>query len=470
MLLVTEDFTQTVAGDVTASSEAATMPASRLENLQISRRWRGTTISNTPWIQWEHSGNYGEAALGYNVVAVIGYDGEATRNMLHDSLRFGLNVAWTNTNLSWAQSTQQPPAGVAFQVHDVTAAATAAGFTVQTVQTPGEGSVTVGAAVLKLRVGVFVKQRAGEDIDLRIHAYSTAGVHEAWSDFNIGSGTVGSSGDTGSYTRDTAGIESLGDGWYFCFHDFTTDAASTITVRFQLLTGAGSTTIPSGEGLYLGVPAMLLQTSNSTAAEHPISESAGSGPMFYVKLGNYSISGAEIVAGRSGWIHGATRNQLRGFGSRFSFYYQYSTSQSAPTVRVELYDPYNVNTWLEAGRLIVGKAVDLSGNFIPSDRLGVIEPTVEVRADGGQIYRAQNSISRVYAVEFFALTEAQAMDSINLLARTQGMSKQVLVIGEEGNAKYKQESMVYGYIEELDEIAYSVFDRWTWRMTIRETL
>jgi hypothetical protein len=82
------------------------MPAERLKQYQLSRRWRTTTVANTPYVSALLDGE-GPVASGYDLVALLGYDGAPSRNMLRDALDFG--DAWTKTNTTPVYAGSDPP-------------------------------------------------------------------------------------------------------------------------------------------------------------------------------------------------------------------------------------------------------------------------------------------------------------------------------------------------------------------------
>lgn len=472
MLIVTEYFTELATSGVEASSEAATMPASRLRELQPSRRWRGTTISDTPWIQANLWASDPRPPLGYDLVAVIGYDGAPSRNMHRSAVTL---AGWTKANnvVPQTYAAIAPPSAIAAVPVEITADASAATYIEQTLDKPGKGS-DLNAAALSLRSSILVRQNAGDDLDLRIIAYSTISTQEARVDFDLSAGTAGTESAAGAWTADAASITDLGDDWYLCTLEYTTDTADTLTVRFQML-DAGATTITSGDILVMAAPATLLQTAESVAEEYPVTGHTGTGPMFQVRVG-HDLTGTETTAARSGWLHAASRNEFRGFG-RYSFYHQFSAQRSEPEIRVELWDPHNTNAYLEAGRVIVGKVADLTGKLMHVS-LDAEEKGGQIEADGGQIYRPQNAVRRRISLRFEYLTKAEAMDDVYRIQRERGRSRQVLLIAPEWlesgqTARYTQEHMIYGYIDRLEPVPIMsdrIPSRWRWGFTVVETL
>jgi hypothetical protein len=285
--------------------------------------------------------------------------------------------------------------------------------------------------------------------------------------FNLGSGTVGTTGDTGGFTLDAATIEDVGDGWYRCTMAFTSDDDDSLSLQVALLTGAGSTTIPIGDSLILAAPVMLLQSSPTTAYEYPVTNHSGNGPMVQVRIG-WDLDTTETTGQRSGWKHAATRNQFRSF-SRYSFYHRFTSRRFESDIWLELWDPNNALGYIEAGRLIVGRAEDFEGNLDTysnsSEELGG-----QQEADGGQIYRQQRPIRRRWRASFRCLTERQAFDQIDYIQNTFGRSRQILVIGEPSEASvYQQQHLAYGFIENLSDIPLQRGGYYTWDFDVVQT-
>jgi hypothetical protein len=445
-LIVTEDFMQAATAVATSSSAEASMPASRLRELQVSRRWRTTTIGDTPYIEANLEGNpTGSIKLGYNLVAVIGYDGAPSRNMLGNSLNPTTSAPWVGTNLNVGVALVPSPDGFPFAVFNL---ASAGGVThlEQVLQKPGKGSAVIGSAALSLSTMALVRQNDDvDDIDLRIIAYSSLGAQEAQADFDLSAGTASVGSVSGSFTLDEPpDMIDLGDGYFLCRLRYTTDAADSLTLRYQLLDG-GSTTIGAGDSIFGLAPVTMLQSVDQGEVEYPLTLHTGSGPMFQTRLYFGAIASGEVVTARSGWKHAATKNALRGF-DRFSFFHLYDDLRSEQRVRVELWDPTNANGYLEAGRLIVGRAIALKGTILSQ---GLEESGGQIEADGGQIYRGQHRIRRVLPLRLRYLDRATAYDELHFLRRTAGRSRQVLVIAEENETRYLQEGMVYGYMQDL---------------------
>jgi hypothetical protein len=316
---------------------------------------------------------------------------------------------------------------------------------------------------------MLIKQ--DDDVNLLIVAFSSLGVHETRAIFDLSAGTAGTAGDTGDFSGGASSIVDLGDGWYLCRLGYTTDDADGLDVRYQLLTAANSTTMAGGEGFFAGVPVTMLQTATTDLSEYPLTVHAGTGPMFQVRLAFGTIT-QEVVSGRSDWKHCASRNRLRGF-DRFGFYHLYDELRAEDRIRIELWDPDNANGYIEAGRVVVGRALSLKG---VATAHGLDETGGQIEMDGGQIYRTQGVVRRRLdlTLRYIGATreEARALayDELHLLRRVHGRSRQVLVIADETDPLYLQEGMVYGYIDELPPMPVSGRDgRFELPISILET-
>lgn len=446
MLVVVEDFTRRESVTTDASPIVAAMPGSRLRELQVSRRARITTISDTPYFEADFASS--SLGLGYDVVAVIGYDGAPSRNMLRSAHRPGLDdPPWTRVGMTIGGSVVAPPSGFPFRVRHVAMAAGANRFEQDIATKPGKGGS--GSFAMPLSSTLIIKQGAN-DADLRIVVFSGAGTDFANATFDLSAGTVGSPSTGGSFSGATAAIVALGGGWYLCRLNYTTDTADDLTVRYLAVTPGGSSTLVGNEEWEIGGPTTMLQTADQANAEYPLTNHTGNGPMFQVRVGP---AGGGWVD--SGWFHMASRNAFREF-PRYGFWHQYADLRPEDQVRVELWDPTNANTYIEAGRLIVGRAASLGGGLeCPTVALLAEESGGQIEADGGQIYRPQRTIRRGLSIRLRYNIRAAAFDEYYFLLRTAGRSRQVLVIAEEDETEYMQDGMVYGYINALRPVPIS---------------
>ncbi len=469
MLLIIDDLTQLSQAALSASHAAAGMPESNLRVLQPSVRWRALTEADTPWVELSFGGGYGTQSIQYDTIALLAYDGSPTRNLLRNPGR-PASTPWSATGTFTSAPTIAPPAAIPFQAWSMLSSSGGGALHTELtgIQSPGKASPVTGADPFPFTLGMPVKQATG-DVDLLLIAYSTLLTAEARSAFDLSAGTVkgGSPTSAGGWLASSAAIVSLGDGWYLPTLSLVTEGADAFSVRFAGLTPGGSTTIPEAEGLYFGMPAALPTGSDvATVTEWPHLHDI-SGPMFRVRLHAGDITVNETVADRTAWLPAATRNVLRGFGRRYSFFHRYAALQTEPNIRVELYDPYNTNGYLEAGRLVVGRSLKLKGTIIGH---GLDESGGQAEADGGQIYRPQRKVRRVEELVLRYSDRATAYDELHYLRRVQGRSRQVLVVAEESEAKYMQEGLVYGYIDDLPPLPISGSNAsWTIPMTVVET-
>ena len=471
MLIVEEDFAVAATAIASATPFNASMPGSRLRELQVSRRSRVTTISDTPRYDLSLAGTpAGSIIADYDVVAVVGYDGAPHRNMFRYATRWGLDASWVRSGFLVGSNFVAPPATVSFRPWLATAVA--GGNHVEQTMTSKPGKGGSGSAALSLAVGIPIRQvSTGGDGDLRIQASDNAsGANFVAADFDLSAGAVTATSDGGTYTIDGTEIEDLGAGWYLCWALFTCSTEDQIKWRFAAVTPGGSTTMVGDEIYDVGPPVCMLQSATRLSSEYPITSGEGTGPMFQVRLDYSSITGSSTD---SGWMHAVARNKLRGF-SRYAFVHTYTTNRAEDQIRVELWDPDNALTWIEAGRLIVGRSVDLGSVHAARYALGAEETGGEQEADGGQIYRPQRTVRRRQQIRLQHMTEAQAFDSIHRIQRVQGRSRQILVIGDEDSAKYLQEYMIYGFIDSIEPMPSEVQDSsgnplWEWSFTIRET-
>lgn len=471
MLIVTEDFVQAGGAAVGASSAETEMPGSNLRVLQPSVRWRTATIANTPYVEANLEGNpVGSINLGYDAVAIVGYDGAPSRNLLRDSLLLASSAYWAATNALVSSALVDPPAGLPFRVWQVSSDGGGASHLEQTIQKPGKGSDITGTAAISISVlWIFRQNDDVDDVDLRLIVYSTISTQEVQADFDLSAGTASAGSAAGAFTLDAApDVIDLGDGYFACRLQLTTDTADTVTFRAQLLTGAGSTSVPAGDSLFGGAPVALLQEYDQGVTEYPLTVHTGTGLMWRVRLAYGSIFVGEVVSSRTEWMSAATRNRLRAF-DRFSFFHRYPSLHSEDHVRVELWDPSNALGYIEAGRLIVGRALELKGIATAH---GLFEQSGEARADGGQVYRSQGEVTRAVALTMRYEDKATAYDELHLLRRIQGRSRQVLVVADQTDPLYMQEGMVYGYIDDLPPMPVSGGRRRAYRfpMTIVETI
>ena len=470
MLIVTDDFTQQSSVTTSALPFNSAMPGTQLRVLQMSERARITTISDTPTFDANLEGSpVGSIRLGFNFVAVLGYDGAPSRNMERQAGRFGVDAAWTVAGFLVGTSVEDSPSGFPFRVWvaDVAAGVNTVDQLMGTTK-PGKGGS--GSAALALSTTrIFKQDSGGGDGDMRIIASDVAGgvTNFARADFDLSAGTVSAATVGGTFTAPIApAIKALGGDWYLCRLNYTTGTEDTLHIRTVAVTPGGSTTMVGDEQFFWGGPVTMLQTAAQTDAEYPLTIHAGTGPMYQVQIDFATIGGS---ATNSGWFHSSTRNRLHGF-SRYSFWHLYSSPRSEDQVRVELWDPNNALTYIEAGRLIVGNAAELNGSIVPLRyALSFEETGDQIEADGGQIFRAQRTVRRGLPIRLRYSTKQEAFDDYAFLQRIQGRSKQVLVIADETDAIYAQDGLVYGYINVPSVIPLSGYDGvYEWEFEIVE--
>lgn len=471
MFILVDDEAEKTDNTWTSAGSAAAMPPENMGVLQVSKRWRQPTIANTPSLDLGLDASQVRGVL-YDVVAIIGYDGLPTRNMLRRTHELDISpwVEGADASVSPSVVDQSIPTLKPFASYTMTSGGGSADYVEQTIDKPGKAG---SATAMAIRVGIIAKDvDAGNDINLRITAFSTISTQEAWSNFDLTAGTAGTNSASGAFTFDSASITAIGNGWYLCILNCTTDTADTLTLRYQALDGT-STTVPVNDELGIGLPATYLQTAEASIAEYPDSDNdGGAGPMWSIDIRGL---GAVDVGFDTDWMHCAQRNSLRGF-SRFDFYHRFSSLLPHRDITVDFYDPYNENTYIEAGRMLAGRAVDIDAVLV-TYALEAEEIGEQLEAEGGQIYRPQNAVRRRIRVDLEFLTKEQALDTAYFLERVRGRSRQVLLVMDEQlegaeSARYGQEHMIYGYIDRLDPVPIQsprIHTRWRWSFTILET-
>ncbi len=460
MLIVVDDLTLDSGAVMSGSGGiAADMPLSNLRVLQMSERTRMTTISGSTHIILDGTALV-SPEVGFDLVAVLGYDGAPTRNMLRNSVS-SASGSWTHNNmlLLFPDPSKVPPAGLPSQIFSLEAiTATTNNYAEQTLDKPSNAGGAEPALDLITEI-VALKGVSGDQ--LRIHVSSTegGGPHSAQADFDLAAGTIlVAATDQGDFTAGTATITSLGGGWYRCALPYQTDTGENLVVKFEILDA-----VVSDISVYCIAPNTMLNTADRTLAEYPLVENDGAGPMFQV-----TQTGAGAA---TAWAHAASRNHMKGF-DRFSFYDHAASAQFSGSVFVPLWDPYNALGWIEMGRMIVGTAIEIGGAATvcpPAISFGAEETGGQIEADGGEIFRPQRTIRRQLDISIRYTTKAEAFDDYYRLQRTQGRSRQVLVIAQEGDDFYEQDGMVYGYIDNLESMPVSGVDgSYTWDLELVE--
>lgn len=462
MYIVPTDMVTDFSSSMSSTTAAADMGADQLKVLQMSRRCRLTSILNTPHVQYDAGGNYSDFALQYDTVAILGYDGNPTQNLHRNGMRIN---QWTGGTGSVGISFAAPPAELSFPPWEANPVTNL--FNLQdTFQKTGKGASVTGASSETLRSGVFVRQKTAKDIDLRISAYSTVTTDQADVDFDLSAGIAGTGNSAGGFTFVGAAIETLSDGWYLCTMDYTTDNADTVTVKYEAIE-SGSTTVV--DGWTVGLPVTSLASAGLSSTLWPSLQDTGAAVMFRVRLGVFSVTSAEIVADRTAWAHAVSTAQ-NSLGTRFHFVHRYDDIKPHPTVRVELYDPYNSRGYAEMGRMVVGRAVDLTSNvFRGTPQISVDQRVVEQEAQGGQVYISESSIRRVWSVDLVNLTRERALLDIYLMQRQKGRHTPILAVLDDQD-RYRDNTAIYGYVSSVDSIAQPVNGKYTWRMEITEAL
>jgi hypothetical protein len=441
MLIVPDGLEMDDGAVMTSSTAAAAMPAANLKKRAVSKRTRLTTISGSTYYGANISANE-DPASGFDLVAVIGYDGAPSRNMLRNQFDLA-DASWTVNDLSTPAKSNAvaPPAGLQVAIHSLFVNAGASGQGIEQTFTKPDS-----AGQMDLRTGIVIRQDGVNDDDLKICVEGASAAHNAEVTFDLSAGTAGAASDAGNFTAGTPTITDLGGFWYWCTLPYETDTHTSLTVRFEFV-NASSTHI-----LFAIGPVTMLQSADWTLAEYPINENDGTGPMLKITNG---------VTTLEDWQHALKRNCLGGF-PRYSFFHHFATAQFATEARANVWDPYNALTYMEAGRLIVGTAIEVSkgtSSGLPQLFFDIEETGGQHEGDGGQIFRAQRTVRRRLGAVVRYSTHAEALDDYYRIARLQGRSRQLLVIAEEEDlvesSQNVQDGMIYGYFDDLSPVTIS---------------
>jgi len=191
--------------------------------------------------------------------------------------------------------------------------------------------------------------------------------------------------------------------------------------------------------------------------------------MFRVRLASSDVTGNEVVAARTPWLHAPQNQDLENWTFNH-LWYRYPAVRSDGLVRLELYDPNNADAYIQAGRLIIGKALDTTARVASGGvNINFEETGGEVEARGGQIYRARNAKRRVLSVHLQYTTEAEAIGELLRLQRIAGRSQPVFAVLDQTETTYGQEYSIYGFLDP-GPITHQFVNLYETTLNIRELL
>lgn len=127
-------------------------------------------------------------------------------------------------------------------------------------------------------------------------------------------------------------------------------------------------------------------------------------------------------------------------------------------------------SYVEAGRLVIGEAVEFTRNFLPGSTRGWRDLSRRQKTEGGQTLIQRRQKVRLFDLDFDSITETQRWDLIEEIDRENGTTDDVLMI-EDVDSENLARDAVWGLMEEIPSVGRTAIpDVFTRRFAVEERL
>jgi hypothetical protein len=265
---------------------------------------------------------------------------------------------------------------------------------------------------------------------------------------DISAGTVGSvsvSGFTGGSATITAVDSSWGSlTWYRVTLTATAPDTSPGTITTKINLASGGAVSYSGTGDYLHVEGLMLEIAASAQAP-PISvTTTDTGAL-------WGVGSQGTVDGVRAWGH-VVNSDMTGQDWIHLIHHEDSPVSSI-TFIIRIYDPNNLDGYIEIGNLVIAKSFQPTYNISNDWTIGWAEDGSSQRAPGAQLYRPVNKRYRTLSMKHEWLSETEAMEEAFEIDRRVGRSEGVLAVVDPAS-DYAHQWAVWGVQETLDGVTH----------------
>ena len=127
-------------------------------------------------------------------------------------------------------------------------------------------------------------------------------------------------------------------------------------------------------------------------------------------------------------------------------------------------------TTFEAGRLVVGNLFQPNVNDSYGRGLGVSDPNVAQRTDGGALFSDNRAPFLTATLVLDFMSRAEAFIEAHALLRRRGSRQDVLYVADPADPTYLRQGLIYGRMTRLLPITLPDIDRYQLRLSLEEML
>jgi len=147
-----------------------------------------------------------------------------------------------------------------------------------------------------------------------------------------------------------------------------------------------------------------------------------------------------------------------------------SAAQSYRWWRIDLTDAANPDGYLQAGRLVMTKAVEPARNFDRGRGVYIVDPSVIRRTRGGQGAARSETIRRGLEFGLSGLSKAEALGSLFDLEWLAGSTREIAVCLEPDDPDYHHLHFIWGRLVALEPFEDPKHNAWIKRYRIEQSL
>ena len=456
MKIVYDNLVDPSSVTVTGSTTALGSPTD-VQILQPSEFFR-TSVVNDGYVDIDFN-----AVRGFDVIALLNSNATRHRNLLRQSNTLDTSP-WTKTNINAVTEgdTSEGPVGTVGTSNAVYDNGTSGEH--KLTQAGIAGVASGGFTHTPITLGAYLGFESGQLDEARLHFEANSDY--VYCDFDLAAGTAGTpqtvdmSNASASITA-VSSISTTNIDWYWCQVTATPDSAlfSDISAVLYLMDGNGAISY-SGSTNLLWVCGMQMELGSTIDRDELAVTTTDAAALVRVTESTGDVAGAE-------WQHVSPRN-LTGRG-RTDWFVVLDSPHYGANPRVEVSDEFNLDGYLNFGRIVIGQAVSIDDNltnYVPD----VTEIGGEGRARGGQHYRGIHSRTRIADFDFEYLTRAQAMGEMMQIYRALGRSTPGFFVADEYEATYPDEFAIYGFISGDHPVVRQMGLFWRTSMLVEEVL
>jgi hypothetical protein len=455
--VIYDNLVDDAAATITGSTAVTGFGATNVQALQPSVKFR-TSVVNDGYLDADFN-----AVREFDTIAVVNSNATRHRNMLRQSNT--LNTApWTKTNISSVTEgdTSEAPVGTVGTSNAVYDNATSGEH--KLVQSGVLDPLSGGFSHTPIVLGGFLGFESGQIDEARLRFEANSDY--VYADFDLAAGTAGTA-QAVDFSSASASITAIASttttnlDWYWCEITGTPDSEGAVAydVTLNLMDGNGAISY-SGSTNFLWVCGLQLELGSTIDRSQLVATTSEHGALVRVTESTGDVTGAD-------WMHWAPRDLTR--RERSDWHVALASPHYGDNPRIEVYDEYNADAYIEMGRVLIGDALTISGN-LTDYQPDVRELGGEARARGGQRYRGVHERTRVAQFTLEYLDRDQAYGEVMQMYRLLGNSTAAYFIADEYETTYPDEFSIYGFIDGDRPIVRQIGLHWQTTFTVAEVL